>query len=93
MLLLCVHVIMQFIVCLQFMHTSIIVRHSQIQSCVCVGGTDISILLLCVHIKVKLMLCVQFTHTWIIVRHIQIQACVWVAGTDIFVYDCVAMYL
>ena len=84
---------MKLIVCLQFIHMSIIVRHSQIQSCVCVGGTDISMLLLCAHIMVKLMLCVQFTHTWIIVRHIQIQACVWVAGTDISFCDCVAMCL
>jgi hypothetical protein len=74
MLLSCGHVSMKFIVCLQFIHTSMIVRHIQIQSGVWFGGTDIIMLLLCGHVIMQFTVCLQFIHMSMIVRHIQIQS-------------------
>jgi hypothetical protein len=73
---------MKFIVCLQFIHMSMIVRHIQIQSGVLVGRTDIIMLLFCGHVSMQFIVCLQFTHTSMIVRDIQIQSGVWVGGTD-----------
>jgi uncharacterized protein YwlG (UPF0340 family) len=76
---------MQFIVCLQFTHTSMIVRHIQIQSGVWVGGTDIISLLFCGHVIMKFMVCLQFIHMPMFVIHIQIQSGVLVGGTYIMI--------
>jgi hypothetical protein len=73
---------MQFSVSLQFTHTSMMVRHIQIQSGVWVGGTDIISLLFCGHVIMKLMACLQFIPTSMRVIHIQIQPGVLVDGRE-----------
>ena len=70
-------------VCLQFIHTSMIVRHIRIQSGVLVGGTDIIILLVCGHEIMKFIVCLQFIHMSMLVRHIQTQSGVLVGQTQV----------